>query len=183
MNKLMGTLVSLGILAATVASATPRIAGQGLDQSMGVGGNYVLTVNASDFLTYSTTSTYGGTNTISFTNALVGPLSMRFEGWKLVKPFASSTDTNLFNITVTIGDSGTTNRWANGIQVANSQTPTVYASFGANYATNSVNVMDSQTGTVTVITTFNFTDVASSVPANLDRGAIQFYWRIIGKGW
>ena len=176
MKKLTLALVSI-VAFAMIANAAPRLANGGFEQSAGAGGNYMLTVNASDFLANTT----GGTNTITFTNTFNAPVSVMCTGWKLISPFDSGVNTNAYNILVAVGDSNLTNRWINGAQIANDQTPTIYGSFGANYNQATTNILNEQTSNISVISSFTFTGTTACLPSDLTVGSIQVYFRVIGK--
>ena len=174
MNKITVSLVSLAMLATFIASAAPKFASAGVEAAAAYNGNYVLTLNASDFLLNTSSNV-----TVAFTNAMPAPVSIRLASWKLVKPFDSSINTNAYGITVSLGDTNNTTRWLTTTQVAKDQTPTVYGGFGPN-TLNSTNVLDSQTVDVQVVTTVAITG-NGALPSDLDRGSIQFFFEAVGK--
>ena len=72
--------------------------------------------------------------TLTFTNTLTGPLSMRFEGYLLDEEFDTKVYTNaLVGLAVSVGDTSSATKWISALEVAKDATPTTWASFGTDY--------------------------------------------------
>lgn len=98
------------------------------------GATHVLELNASDLTNTNTDNT-----AVIWTNTVAAPFSLRFAGYVLDKPFDSATtNPGTYGITFSLGPSTATTKWLSSVQVANDATPTVYGSFGTDYAITAV---------------------------------------------
>jgi len=186
--KKLTVIAVASMLAAFNAIAAPSISGATVEQAAAYGGNYVITINASDFAALTSTNV-----DFAFTNTFTAPVSVRFAGYKLLGGgFDSITDTNVYSLTMSIGDGNSSTKWVTTAQIAADSTPTIYGAFGSDYtaaitgqATNVTGIavtspiLNAQTSNVKVITTFSQTGPCA--PSSLNRGAVQIFLRVIGK--
>lgn len=129
---------------------------------------HVLQWEADD-LTGTTTNA-----TLAFTNTVTGPVALKFEGYLLDRGFDCTLVTNPVALTVTVGTTSDTDRWINGLQIAQDQTPTNWVSFGSE-ATGT----NAQTGSVSIVTSFAATGPVYKMN-DIRRGSLRTFWRLLG---
>ena len=100
--------------------------------------------------------------TLTFTNTLTGPVSVKFEGYLLDQTFDTKLYTNAVGgLAVSVGDTSSATKWISALEVATDATPTYYASFGTDYT-----VASTATPTISTISLMG-TNVTAAVMTNL----------------
>lgn len=108
------------------------------------GATHILEWSAADLTGTSTNAT------LTFTNTLTGPLSMKFEGYLLDEEFDTKVYTNaLAGLAVSVGDTSSATKWISALEVAKDATPTTWASFGTDYTATIASTPTLQTVTPT----------------------------------
>lgn len=133
------------------------------------------------------------------TNRVTAPCSLKFAGMVLLQTFQDTKtyDTNNVmkttnSIALSCGTTDSTTKWISAVQVAQDQTPTVYGSYGTDYAvtcyatngaagTVTSPILDSQTTNFNVVVTMGAPGSGASL-SKLKRGRALLLFRIIGKG-
>ena len=142
MKKFWMYVVGLGMafFMAGYLAAAPALRPADVKTMAKYGCTHVIEVTH-DHLTTATTNTM---QLFEFT--VTAPYSLEFRGVQLNEAFDSRSDTNAWDIEVSVGAGTTTNKWVDALQVAVDGPPTVYSTFGTDYA---------GTATVTLTTTTN----------------------------
>ena len=194
-------LVALVAMFVGTVNAAPNFNPCSTEESARFGASHVIVVDASDLAASAGAST---NVLVTFTNTVTAPVSLRFKCYVLERAFDSApavytnkANTNDFKVSIGTYTNGavatSTNKWIDGLQVAQDQTPTVYGSYGAALtvtvaATGSAttvtspNWMDAQTSDVPILITFqpNAT-TATNVFGNLVKGRVRVYFEAVGK--
>jgi len=184
MKKLMMMAMVVGLAWGMAQGASFKAAT--IQEMAKYGATHILEWSHADLTGTSTNAT------LTFTNTLTGPVSVKFEGYLLDQTFDTKLYTNAVGgLAVSVGDTSSATKWISALEVATDATPTYYASFGTDYTVTTIgsatNAMvstvtspwvNAQTGNVSVVTTFAMTGETITM-GSLDRGALRTFWRVL----
>ena len=169
-NNKVTILAALAGLWALGARAGGSLVPATLQEMAKYNATHVLQWDAGD-LTGTTTNA-----TLAFTNTVTGPVALKFEGYLLDRGFDCTLVTNPVALTATVGNTSDTNLWINGLQIAQDQTPTTWASFGSEEMGP---IEITQTGSVSIVTSFAATGPVYTMN-DIRRGSLRTFWRLLG---